>query len=131
MISIEEPMEEKILNRVYPVGAVYISFTATNPSTLFGGTWERIQDRFLLSSIGQSGQVGGEREHTLTINEMPKHNHGMYHRNAGVNGGTWQTLRTLRYNSDDVSATGQMQGGGKPHNNMPPYVTVYMWRRTA
>lgn len=71
---------EVILNRLYPVGAIYISTNDTSPSTIFGGTWQKIEDRFLLasSSTYAKGSTGGEATHTLTENEMPNHAHDYY-----------------------------------------------------
>ena len=62
---------------IYPVGAIYISVNSTSPGTLFGGSWERIQDRFLLSagSSYSAGSTGGSATHTLTASEMPSHTH--------------------------------------------------------
>lgn len=62
---------------IYPIGSIYLSVNSVDPSTLFGGTWEKIKDRFLLSSgdTYSNGSIGGEASHTLTINEMPSHKH--------------------------------------------------------
>ena len=74
-----------ILNRLYPVGAIYISTNDTSPSSIFGGTWQKIEDRFLLasSSTYAKGSTGGEATHTLTEKEMPNHAHD-YYRPANV-----------------------------------------------
>lgn len=72
------------IDKVYPIGAIYMSTNETNPSTLFGGVWERIKDKFLLCAgdTYTNGTVGGNEshnhttsDHTLTINEIPSHNH--------------------------------------------------------
>ena len=68
---------EPLLNLVYPVGSIYWSSTDTDPGTLFGGTWQQIKDMFVLAA-GDSYSVnstGGEKTHTLTIDEIPSHNH--------------------------------------------------------
>ena len=68
---------EPLLNLVYPVGSLYWSSNNTDPSTLFGGTWQQIKDMFVLAA-GDSytnGATGGEKTHTLTIDEMPSHDH--------------------------------------------------------
>lgn len=138
---------QKIVDTIYPVGAIYMSTTSTPPSTLFGGTWEQIQGRFLLasSSAYAAGSTGGEASHTLTTNEMPAHWHNAaYHWESG--GGTSYTqgepwsivmdsgqgngIGTWPFGSDVSSGFG-LTGGGKGHNNMPPYLAVYMWKRTA
>ena len=66
-----------LVNLVYPVGSIYMSVNSTSPQTLFGGTWEEIQARFLLgnSSLTPAGSTGGESSHILTTSELPSHNH--------------------------------------------------------
>jgi len=62
---------------IYPIGSVYMTFDATNPSSLFGGTWEKVEDRFLLGSGTETlGATGGSATHTLTVDELPTHSHG-------------------------------------------------------
>lgn len=115
---------------IYPVGAIYLSTSSTNPQTLFGGTWQRIQDRFLLcaGSTYKAGATGGEAKHKLTVKEMPSHSHGLvgsfmeygtpYHPYFGT-GRDGDTVET------------DSAGGNAAHNNMPPYLAVYAWKRTA
>ena len=202
---------------IYPVGAIYISTTSTNPSVLFGGTWEEIEGKFLLgrSASHEAGTTGGEETHQLTASEMPAHTHtGPSHTHSGpshthtgpshtptinshthtgstasagnhhhhVNRSKVAASGTARYaiqpaasKPDDTyestqqtgahthtvtingsgvlttnasgtgqtgaSGTGQTgasgtgltgsAGGNAAHNNMPPFLTVYMWKRTA
>lgn len=129
-----------ILEAVYPVGSIYISVNSTSPQTLFGGTWEAIQGKFLLgqSSAHTAGSTGGEETHTLTMGEMPEHTHPMYSGNAG--GDSEWTPDEGAYLVDSVTQTKttwwarlgmSYAGGGNAHNNMPPYLAVYMWKRTA
>ena len=75
-----------VLDKVYPVGAIYMSVNSTNPKALFGGTWVQIKDRFLLAAgtIYKAGATGGEATHTLTESEMPSHKHAVYYPNAGA-----------------------------------------------
>lgn len=144
-----------IFDLIYPVGSIYISAKSTNPAILFGGTWEQIQGRFLLgrSSSYPVGSMGGEAEHTLTSNEIPNHSHYL-----GQQGNTSRMLPTNNATSDpsledyvtEVESSGSTYlkpnvnwGGfliagpltntpyGQPHNNMPPYLSVYIWKRTA
>ena len=77
-----------LLNAVYPVGAIYISTSSTNPGTLFGGTWEQIQDRFLLAagSSYSAGSTGGAATHTLATGNLPSHNHSVGAHSHGLNG---------------------------------------------
>ncbi len=129
MIDISAPAEQSIINKIYPVGAVYISFSSINPSTLFGGTWERIEDRFLFASTS-AGVTGGEKEHKLTVDEMPNHVHSIdTHPYDADSGSPYKYTRAGTGVSIGKDGT-DSKGGDKPHNNMPPYITVYMWRRT-
>lgn len=130
----ELEQHQALLDAVYPVGAIYMSTVDVSPAGIWGGTWERIKDCFLLSA-GDSyaaGAVGGEATHTLTVDELPAHNHKSYPGGYSAGGGTpgWASIWAApEYPSYyyDVGYT----GGGQSHNNMPPYLTVYMWKRTA
>lgn len=120
---------------IYPVGSVYVSVNSSfNPNNSFGGTWVRIQDRFLLASGSTytNGNTGGEATHTLTIGEMPPHKHNV---NIGValNLQTNQGLVAGHSPSaqDNVTRDTTSVGGSQPHNNMPPYLVVMVWKRTA
>ena len=217
----------------YPVGSIYMSVNATSPADIFGGTWERIQGRFLLSATDNgnsgasqaAGNTGGEATHTLSKSEMPQHNHtftgtavtssannrghthgmkshthGYDHPNGSTNGTSINTDQLanhrheqyvtandgssgarIDYNQDrsssiyyqcqtgsngagsshshgigtwwassggpsDNTSNGESQnhthtvtaqgsigneGSGAAHNNMPPFLAVYMWKRTA
>lgn len=130
---------ENILNVIYPVGSIYMSVNEINPGTIFKGEWEQIKDRFLLSAgdTHKNKETGGEEAHKLAIDELPSHNHG----NIYVTG------IPLTINSTGGSGAINLQtgsGGARPqenpvytsgvgkniaHNNMPPYLTVYMWKR--
>lgn len=125
-------LENKTVDNIYPVGSIYVS---TNMSTKeevenkLGGEWEQIKDRFLLSAgdIYEAGAEGGESEHTLTVAEMPSHTHSwwMYKfTQVGQPGGNNGVLA----GGTTSQATGS-SGGNKAHNNMPPYITVYVWKR--
>ena len=131
----------EIMLVLYPVGAVYISVNSTSPASLFGGTWERLKDRFLLGA-GDSyaaGGTGGEAWHLLTVNEMPSHSHSMPNPEwtSGDYVETWPAWASLYTASEQATefsrAPGSTQntGGTKPHNNMPPYLAVYMWKRVS
>lgn len=117
----------------YPVGAIYLSVNDTDPATLFGGTWERIGGRFLLGADDTytAGSTGGEAAHTLTIDEMPKHNHGLDNYNASGNATPFLTVQ----HQDKIGYGGNVQtmytGGSQPHNNMPPYLAVFMFKRLS
>ena len=133
-----------VIDIVYPVGSVYISFNNTSPETLFGGEWEQIVDHFLYPS-SSSGTTGGEAEHTLTEDEMPAHIHDRIVTNNNTSGltrgmGTYSQTSSGETGYGPWFGTGfsyqgtaqtNETGGGQAHNNMPPYITVYAWRRTA
>lgn len=130
----------------YPVGSIYISLSNINPSEFFGGTWTKLESRFLIGSgnaTGEGGEhysfipnaTGGEYSHKLTINEMPSH----YHRNPlgipddrNFSGGSDQLVAA---DSNDASGNNSYatdsRGGDRYHNNLPPFLVVNMWSRTA
>lgn len=130
----------EILGLVYPVGSIYMSINNVSPVTLFGGKWVQIQGRFLLgaSDVYKANTTGGEATHTLTANEMPEHAHYMASGNSGGDS-TW-TPDAGSYLVDSVTTDKTTYwaqigmnnaGGSAAHNNMPPYLVVYMWRRLA
>lgn len=125
-------LQDQLLNMVYPVGSIYMSVNSTSPATLFGGTWEQIKDVFLLSAgdTYTAGSTGGEAMHTLTIGEMPSHSH-QCRTYSGKNWDEKQWTFKSVYNSAEGSIGSDAAGGGQPHNNMPPYLVVYVWKRTA
>ena len=141
LVSTLTEQYSSIVDIVYPIGSIYMSVNAADPSTLFSGTsWEKLEGRFLLGSNSTytNGSTGGEATHTLTYNEMPQHTHPMYSYNPGGEG-TW-TPDEGAYLVDSVTdnkntwwarlAMGYA-GGGAAHNNMPPYLVVNMWKRTS
>ena len=136
---------EKIYPCPYmPIGSIYLSVNNINPSTYFGGKWEQIKDRFLLccGNTYSAGSTGGEATHKLTINEMPCHGHDLVYGSKDSNSGLVVSYVGSGYNSlslDNWSwvASGVRQniyarneGGDQAHNNMPPYLAVYVWKRT-
>lgn len=128
-----------ILDNVYPVGSIYMSVNSTNPENLFGGTWEQIQGKFLfgMNSSYPAGSTGGEITHKLTANEMPAHAHYMASGNSGGDG-TWNPdagyYLVDSVTTDKTTYWAQIgmnnAGGSAAHNNMPPYLSVYIWKRT-
>ena len=141
-----------LVDLIYPVGSVYISFNnRADPSMLFGGTWERIRNRFLWAATenGVMGETGGEESHRLTVSEMPSHNG---HLSAGIDGhvpigkGNYEGYLNKNvsnpypgggyrgwnvYAGNEMHPASEAVGGGKPHNNMPPFIQVAMWKRIA
>ena len=132
-----------------------MSVNSTNPETLFGGTWEQIQGKFLLgmSNSYPAGSQGGEAEHTLTSGELPLHAHGIIeggnasfvYPSSRTNSATSSTgnyalllnSTTNGYVTEQQAGIGRfvasdnMETRGQSHNNMPPYLSVYIWKRTA
>lgn len=143
-----------ILDSVFPVGSIYMSVNSTSPASLFGGTWEQIKDRFLLASGNTyaAGSTGGEAEHKLTQYEIPSYTIGEiplivpgYHarwNNGGINAsdlgdasssrpGVTQTSGNSLTSGTQYSYRINSFGGDAAHNNMPPYIVVYMWKRVS
>ena len=144
MASISNPESGSYQNNewlkvVYPVGSIYMSTSDISPYELFGfGIWEQIKDTFLLCS-GDSyaaGSIGGETEHALTIDEMPSHSHTFNRHQlwrtenvpeSGESDGYGVSNKTLTVYLDSTSSI----GGSQAHNNMPPYLAIYVWKRTS
>lgn len=132
-----------LLDAIYPVGCLYWSSDSTNPGTLFGGTWTAITDKFVLAAGSTFGvnDTGGETEHTLTVAELPTHNHNLIHNadSGGAVSGSDPTGRGPFVRELPASGTSTNYadfytsdvGDGDAHNNMPPYVVKYCWERTA
>lgn len=122
-----------LLDWLHPVGSIYQSTDSTDPSTLFGGTWERIKDRFLLAAgdTFAAGKTGGEASHTLTADEIPEIKMSYQYTGQSTVIGT-DAIRLYDVNGQPNQYTGPQSSncGGKAHNNMPPYLVVYMWKRT-
>ena len=128
-----------LLDLIHPVGSIYWSTNITSPETLFGGTWEQIKDTFILAA-GDSysaGSTGGEANHTLTIDELPSHRHYLKYGNVYIgylnsNAAQSNNNALYKYNvSREDALYGEDRGGNQPHNNMPPYLVAYCWKRTA
>ena len=187
--ALEEDTRTDFLDLVYPVGSIYMSVNETSPATFIDGTWERIQDRFLLSagSSYAAGTTGGSANkdftpegsvsgtvgaHTLTTDEMPSHTHTLLLRTDSNGCKAPDSSKVSKYGTDDFCGTlrsttdgsdepminhgyltdaykaGDIYstGGGGSHSHgfagtftgtkstidvMPPYLAVYVWKRTA
>jgi hypothetical protein len=134
--TFSDRLGELTLNTMYPIGSIYMSTTDTNPGLTFGGTWERWGTGKVPVGVDESDEdfahveaTGGEKTHTLTVDELASHTH-LTPRLGIANGG---------YHVSGTASTGQVgikdglttpTGGNKAHNNLQPYVTCYMWKRT-
>ena len=121
----------------WPVGSIYMSMEATSPATLFGGTWKRVANGRMLigedSASYPAGSTGGEAAHVLTVNEIPNHSHELSrppYTKAEWTGG-YHVYAQQSSTANWVTGRSGITGEGSPHNNMPPYIAVYMWQRTA
>ena len=126
-----------LVNLVYPIGSIYLSVSSTNPATLFGGTWVAwgtgrvpVGLDTSQSEFNTVEKTGGEKTHKLTIGEMPNHTHGFrlaYGANDPAQGFNYGNTVAGIFSGDYISAN----GGDGYHNNLQPYITCYMWKRTA
>lgn len=136
-------ISRSILDAFYPVGYILLLYSHADPNTMYpGSTWVRIENQFLWATTpgGTIGQTGGESTVTLTVNQMPSHKHaavkgydadvadffGGSTSQWGITGGD-STASAVTGHTANTSAV----GGGQAHNNMPPYIQVSVWRRTA
>lgn len=145
---------------LYPVGSIYMNYSSsTNPATLLGfGSWSQVSRGTVLvgqaasGTFATAGSTGGEENHTLTIAEMPSHKHAIRRDNTGGDAGylpagaapssimsnVGSNNANMRGTFNDRGGTDysnggalmQTTGGGGAHNNLQPYLVVYMWRRT-
>lgn len=133
-----------VVERDHPVGSLYISENATSPAELYGGTWERIEGKFIMgaSDTYPAGSTGGEAKHTLTRDELPRIRERLtgltaYNANTVGTDGVLSlveesTQSNVQPGNSVKYATFIMSlGDSQPHNNMPPYYSVYIWRRVA
>lgn len=178
------PSLTSMWNAIYPIGSIYLSVNDVSPSVVFGGTWEKISDRFLLGSgEKKNGMTGGEEYHALSVDEIPSHLHSVsshshkvpkHKHSATINSGGSHSHEVNRsksagagtaqysshYNSStklthpthpagththgitiydcnelttSSSGSGNTNtvGGSQRHNNMPPFLVVNIWKRTA
>lgn len=129
---------QDVFKKIYPVGSIYMTIDKTNPSELFGGTWVAWGEGRVPVGIDTEDEsfddvekTGGEKRHTLTIAEMPSHNHSLtnntlVNRNATGSNGS-QGTTTVHGATIECLNT----GGGEAHNILQPYIVCCMWKRTA
>lgn len=124
-----------VLNFVYPVGSIKMTTVNETPGNSIGGIWERWGNGRMPIAVDENQaefaeceQIGGEREHTLTTDEMPAHEHTVTLESSG-------TVTSLGLGTSSAAAVGRKEvrstsaGGGRAHNNMPPFITCYFWKR--
>ena len=127
-----------LYNAIFPVGQIVIKGDNEDYSNWLGFTWERTAVGKVLVGIDSTdtdfntiGKTGGEKTHTLTIDEMPSHNHSIEMTSGGV---AYQVER-VPFGNQSVWGNSTFPikptGGGKSHNNMPPYLAVYIWKKVA
>jgi|GEM_PF-1303457 len=134
-----DKLANEVFLKMYPIGSIYTSVVNTSPSTLFGGVWTAFATGRTLVGIDTTQaefntieKAGGAKTHTLTVPEIPGHTHVQ----RVTTGNTGTALRN-DYSSDgrgliyDQGVETSIAGGGLAHNNLQPYITVYMWKRTA
>ena len=126
---------QSIIDCFMPVGFILTLYTHNDPNDMYPGTtWVRIENAFLwgCDKSGTIGQTGGEKTHLLTADEMPSHSHGAVYSGNAMGDKTLPWLSTsVLGTGDKIGYSAVSTGGSKAHNNMPPYVQVSIWRRTA
>lgn len=121
---------------MHRVGDIIFSTSDENPSTIYGGTWVAWGKGQVPVGVDTSDsdfntveKTGGEKEHTLTVGEMPSHKHDFGQQFATTSNlsGEYGYYMIAGTQTDVIKNT----GGNQPHNNLQPYITCYMWKRTA
>lgn len=128
-----------VIDAVYPIGSIYTSLNDTNPNILFGGTWEQINGKFLFAYDEDHpiGTTGGEETHTLSGDEIPAHVHTYVDNHPNVVTvqspmvGALESGTYMDVYANPITEMTSATGGGLAHNNMPPYLAVNAWKRTA
>jgi microcystin-dependent protein len=125
-------------NDVYPVGSIVTFYDTADHSNFLGLTWVRFAAGKMVVGYNPSdtdfdtiGETGGEKTHTLTVEEIPSHGHylGQMYDGYRLTVGANQPRGVYADYGQSVPTT--ETGGGQAHNNMPPYITAALWRRTA
>ena len=152
LISRLDEIEDKMtsIENCYPIGSLYMSMNNTNPGATLGfGTWTQIEDRFLLAagSTYTGGDTGGAATVKLSKANLPAvsgtiamHSQGVatnVHDVTGCFSSGLTNENSYRAGGSEVSGANSIGrinfsngGSGTAHNNMPPYLVVYMWKRT-
>ena len=134
----DKGLRTHMLETIYPVGSIYINAgVATNPGTLLGfGTWSAFGTGRTIVGVDSSDtdfdtvrETGGSKTHTLTVDEIPSHTHSItvYNESGSPDGDVGGDSSSTSLGTVNTAAT----GGGSAHTIVQPYITAYMWRRTA
>jgi len=134
----DKGLRTHMLETIYPIGSIYINAgVATNPGTLLGfGTWSAFGTGRTIVGVDSSDtdfdavrETGGAKTHTLTVSEIPSHTHPIqvFNESGSPDGDVGGDSSSSSLGTTNTQAT----GGGSAHNNLQPYITAYMWRRTA
>lgn len=130
----ENNLKTYLLKYIYPVGSIKMTTENINPKTYLGGTWVKWGAGKVPVGVDTTDadfaaveKTGGEKEHTLTIDEMPSHSHNYTKLQSTGYIGSVGSSGDVLTSTDTTTGT---TGGGQSHNNMPPYITVYMFKRT-
>lgn len=131
-----------VLTNAYPIGSIYINVSGTNPGNLLGGTWVQWGSGRVPVGVNTNDgnfnaveKTGGQSEVALTTEEIPPHAHMFWalQWNQGI--GNTMLLEGHDVSGENKAITdvscGLSDGGTKAHNNLQPYITCYMWKRTA
>ena len=138
----DKGLRTHMLETIYPVGSIYINAgVATNPGTLLGfGTWTAFGTGRTIVGVDSSDtdfdavrETGGSKTHTLTIAELPAHTHQLGSQDSGAGTNNQANVEFTRNfgEGDGASVTSSSVGSGNAHTIVQPYITAYMWRRTA
>lgn len=141
-IALQNLIKKIVRDAYYPVGKIYITMGNENPNETIGGTWEKTAAGKVLVGVDTNdidfntiGKTGGDKAITLTVAQMPKHKHKITHRGwYGTTPGSGRTCmsnETISGDSPTPAFDCEEVGGTQAHNNVQPYMTVYMWKRTA
>lgn len=128
----QAPLDEKAaFLAAHPVGSFYFSESSFSPAEYYGGTWESVDGKFLYACGGgiEGGITGGQQSVTLTVDNLPSHSHASKGY-AMVTDGSGSYVVLGGTGLANTYGTGDT-GSGKPFSIMPPYLSVYGWKRTA
>ena len=134
--DLQNIIKKVVLDTYYPIGKIYITLGNENPNKTIGGTWIKFGAGRCLVGVDTSQEefstvekTGGEKTHKLKVSEMPSHEHGLVNANTGG----YSMGFSIQYQDRgyDGNFYTDSKGGSEAHNNLQPYITCYMWKRTA